>query len=254
MSGRIRSGTLTGGTMQAITGFFATIIGYPVQWIYSVVGNYGLTIIIITIIVRLCLLPLYAKQIKNSAKMEEISAQQKDIQTRYANNREKMNEEMSALYKKNGVSPMSGCLPLIIQLPIIYGIFAILRNPLTYMTANNMIAAVHESFLWVEDLSQPDAWILPIAAGITTYFTSAVAMSASAGPANGMMNSMKYFMPIMIFLMGRSFPAGLALYWTIGNILQIIQSYILNKNRRKKKAQAEAEAEVLRRMKKDKQY
>ena len=239
--------------MAAITGFFAKIIGYPFQWIYSVLHDYGLTIIIVTLIVRLCLLPLYAKQIKNQSKTAEIQSQIKDIQTRFANNRERMNQEMNDLYAKAGVSPMSGCLPLIIQLPIIYGLFAVLRNPLTYMTSNNMIAAVHESFLWITDLSQPDSWILPILAGVTTYLTSATTMSAqsAAGAANGMMNSMKYFMPVMIFLMGRSFPSGLTLYWTIGNCFMIVQTWLFNRKNKKKKAQEEAEAEVLRRMKKD---
>jgi YidC/Oxa1 family membrane protein insertase len=240
--------------MQAITGFFATIIGYPVQWIYSVINNYGITIIIVTFIVRLCLIPLYAKQMKNSAKMAGLQSKQKEIQARYANDRTKMNEEMQALYQKEGISTMSGCLPLLIQLPIIWGLFALLRNPLQYMTSTNMIAAVHESFLWVTDLSQPDSWILPIIAGVTTYFTSVLGMSTSASGAsqpNGMMNSMKYFMPIMIFLMGRSFPAGLALYWAIGNCVTIAQSWFFNKRNAKKKAQEEAEAEVLKRMKKE---
>ena len=237
--------------MAAITGFFAKIIGYPFQWIYSVLHDYGLTIIIVTLIVRLCLLPLYAKQIKNTSKTAEIQSQIKDIQTRFANNRERMNQELNDLYAKAGVSPMSGCLPLIIQLPIIYGMFAILRNPLTYMTANNMIAAVHESFLWVTDLSQPDPWLLPILAGITTYLTSEASMASQGGAANGMMASMKYFMPIMIFLMARSFPAGLALYWTVGNCVMIIQTFLFNRKKKKEQAQAEAEAEVLKRMKKE---
>ena len=160
---------------MGISGFFATIIGYPMQWIYSLVQNYGISIIILTVIVRLCLLPLYAKQIKTSAKMAGLQAKQKEIQSKYANNRQKMNEELQALYQKEGVSTMSGCLPLIIQLPIIYGLFALLRNPLTYMKAGSMIAAVHESFLWIPDLSQPDAWLLPIIAAITTYFSALTA-------------------------------------------------------------------------------
>ena len=237
--------------MAAITGFFARIIGYPFQWIYSFLHDYGLTIIIVTLIVRLCLLPLYAKQIKNTSKQAELQSQIKDIQTRFANNRERMNQEMNDLYAKAGISPMSGCLPLIIQLPIIYGMFAILRNPLTYMTANEMIAAVHESFLWVTDRSQPDPWILPIIAGLTTYLTSAASMASQGSAANGMMASMKYFMPIMIFLMARSFPAGLSLYWTVGNLVMIVQTWIFNKKRDKEKLQAEAEAEVLKRMKKE---
>ena len=237
--------------MAAITGFFATVIGYPMQWIYSVVHNYGVSIIILTLLVRLCLLPLYSKQIKNSAKMAELQPKLKEIQTRYANNREKMNEEVSKLYEQAGTKPTSGCLPLIIQLPIIYGLFALLRNPLVYMKMTTMIAAVHESFFWVTDLSQPDSWILPIIAGITTYFTSAVSMAGTENAGGGMMSGMKYFMPILIFLMGRSFPSGLALYWTIGNCFMIVQSFIFNKKRKKQKAQEEAEAEVLKRMKKD---
>ncbi len=236
---------------MGISGFFATIIGYPMQWIYSLVQNYGISIIILTIIVRLCLLPLYAKQIKTSAKMASLQAKQKEIQTKYANNREKMNEEMQALYQKEGISTMSGCLPLIIQLPIMYGLFALLRNPLTYMKAGNMIAAVHESFIWISDLSQPDAWLLPVVAAVTTYFTSAINMGGSQAAGNGMMASMKYLMPIMIFLMARSFPAGLALYWTIGNLVMIIQAFIFKRKDNKKKAMEEAEAEVLRRMKKE---
>ena len=236
--------------MGAITGFFATIIGYPMQWIYSVVNSYGVSIIILTLLIRLCLLPLYAKQIKSSAKMAELQPKMKELQTKYANNREKLNEEMSKLYEQAGTKPTSGCLPLIIQLPIIYGLFALLRNPLTYMTSSNMIAAVHESFFWINDLSQPDAWILPIIAGVTTYFTSAVSMSAAEG-AGGAMSGMKYFMPVIIFLMGRSFPAGLALYWTIGNCFMIVQTLIFNKKKKKQKAQEEAEAEVLKRMRKE---
>ena len=238
--------------MAAITGFFAKLIGYPILWVYSFIGDYGITIIIITLIVRLCLLPLYAKQIKSQAKTAGLQSQIRDIQTKYANNRERMNQELNDLYAKAGVSPMSGCLPLIIQMPIIFGLFAVLRNPLEYMTANNMIAAVHESFLWVGDLSQPDPWLLPILAGITTYFTSTASAAAQgAAGANGMMNTMKYFMPIMIFLMGRSFPAGLALYWTVGNVVMIIQTVLFNKKNKKKAAMEEAEAEVLKRMKKE---
>ena len=237
--------------MSAITGFFATIIGYPMQWIYSVVNNYGLSIIAITIIIRLCLLPLYTKQIKNSAKMSEIQPQIKEIQNKYARDRVKMNEEMNNLYAKAGVSPTSGCLPLLIQLPLIWGLFALLRNPITYMTKNPaMVAAVHEGFLWVEDLSQTDPWILPIIAAITTYFTSEVSMG-TAGGQGGMAASMKYFMPIMIFIMGRSFPAGLTLYWTIGNCVIIVQTLIVNNRKKKKQAAEAAEAEVLKRMKKE---
>ena len=212
---------------MGISGFFATIIGYPMQWIYSLVQNYGISIIILTVIVRLCLLPLYAKQIKTSAKMAGLQAKQKEIQSKYANNRQKMNEELQALYQKEGVSTMSGCLPLIIQLPIIYGLFALLRNPLRYITKDSMIFAFHEPFLWIKDLSQPDPWILPIIAGVATFIAFTMNRmlqdtgSDAANQSAAMMKMMQYIFPIMILWMARSFPSGLALYWAVSQIIQI---------------------------------
>ena len=79
-------------------------------------------------------------------------------------------QAMMAEYSKYGVSPLSGCLPMLIQMPIIMGLFALLRNPLRYITEDSMIFAFHEPFIWIDDLSQPDPWILPIIAGVATFF------------------------------------------------------------------------------------
>ena len=128
-------------------GFLAKIIGYVMQFIYSLVNNYGLSIIILTFLVRLCLLPLYNKQNKYTAAMADLQPKINDIQTKYAADRNTMNEKLNEVYQDAGVSPLAGCLPMVIQLPIILGLFALLRNPLTYMTAQEMITAVHESFL-----------------------------------------------------------------------------------------------------------
>ncbi|MBR0139595.1 MAG: membrane protein insertase YidC [Firmicutes bacterium] len=222
----------------------STAIGTLLSGIYGIVDNYGLSIIILTLLVRLCMLPLYAKQIKETAKMSEIQPKMKEIQTRYAADPATRDQKISELYKENNVNPASGCLPLLIQMPFIFGLFALLRNPLTYMTQDSMIMAVHEAFLWVPDLCQPDAWILPIIAGISTYFTFSATNQASNGDAMGMNNAMKYFYPVMIFLLGRSFPAGLALYWAVGNIFTIGQTLLLNKKRQQEKFKAEAEKEA----------
>lgn len=211
------------------------------SYIYNLVGNYGISIIILTLIVRLVMLPLYNKQNKYSAAMAELQPKINELQTRYAADRNTMNEKISELYSEANVSPLSGCLPLVIQMPIIIGLFALLRNPTTYMTAANMVTAAHESFLWISDLSQPDNWILPIAAGITTYLTSATT-SVGDSSTNAMM---KYFFPIMIFLFGKSYPAGLALYWALGNVFTYFQTAYFNKKKKKadreKAVQAEAE-------------
>ena len=232
--------------MNNFFGLFAKIIGPVLALIYTLVKNYGVSIIILTFLIRLLLIPLYSKQMKYTAKMSEIQPVIKDIQTRYANNKEKMNEEMQKIYQQYGVSPTSGCLPMLIQMPIIFGLFMLLRQPLTYMTAPEMVTAVHEGFFWIPDLCQPDPWILPILAGITTYFTFSV---NSGNDATGMTNSMKYFYPVLIFLIGRSFPAGLALYWAVGNLFTIIQNLYFNKQRKNDAIKAAAEAEVIKKRK-----
>ena len=223
--------------MNFIIGLFAKPIGSLLAWIYGIVNNYGLSIIILTVLVRLIILPLYAKQIKYQTKISEIQPKLKEIQERYAADRETLSQKTMELYREEGVSPSSGCLPMLIQLPIIMGLFALLRAPLSYMTAPQMIAAVHESFLWVKDLCQPDSWILPLIAGISTYLTYTVGMmgqSTSGGdPTGAMSKMMKYFFPIFIFLLGRSFPAGLALYWAIGNTFMIFQGFYMKRVREK---------------------
>ncbi|MBP5185624.1 MAG: membrane protein insertase YidC [Clostridiales bacterium] len=220
--------------MNFIIGLFAKPIGSLLAWIYGMVNNYGLSIIILTLLVRLIILPLYARQIKYQLKMTDLQPKLKEIQEKYANDRQTLSEKTLELYRQEGVSPSSGCLPLLIQMPIIMGLFALLRSPLTYMTAPQMIAAVHESFLWIKDLCQPDSWILPLIAGLSTYLTYTVGAmgNTSGGDPTGAMNKMmQYFFPIFIFLMGRSFPAGLALYWAVGNMFMIFQGFYMKRVR-----------------------
>ena len=229
----------------------AVLIGYIMAFIYNLVNNYGLSIIILTVLTRLVMLPLYAKQIDYSAKMSAVQDEVKDIQTRYAKDQAKANEKLQELYAREHVNPVSGCLPMLIQMPFIIGLFTLLRQPLAYMSQPSMVMAVHESFLWIKDLCQPDNWILPILAGVTTYLTTQ-ATSAGPGAAAGGMNSavMKYFYPVMIFLLGRSFPAGLALYWAIGNVFTIGQTLIMNKKREKTDFEAAVEREARKNVKK----
>jgi YidC/Oxa1 family membrane protein insertase len=223
--------------------FLAKPIGYLMALVYRLIDNYGISIIILTVVVRLCLVPMYAKQIKYSAAMADLQPKIQDLQKRYAHDKNTLNQKMNELYQQENVSPLSGCLPLIIQMPIIFGLYAVLREPLKYLTTPEMIAAVHESFLWVPDLSQPDTWILPIIAGVSTFFTY-TATSASGDPSANAMKSMQYFFPVMIFLLGRSFPAGLALYWAVGNVFMIFQTLYFNKKRKQEKLRKTAEETV----------
>jgi YidC/Oxa1 family membrane protein insertase len=219
--------------MNTIINAIAQPIGWVLSFIYGLVGNYGIAIIIFTLLVKLCLYPLYAKQIRSTAKMSQLSPKMKAIQQKYANDKQMLNVKMSEFYKEEKFNPAAGCLPLLIQMPIIFGIFALLRQPLLYLDSD-MLFAVHESFLWMVDLSQPDKWILPILAGIATYlsFLTTNNKQAQTQPGmDGMMKMMKYVFPLMIVLMGRSFSAGLSLYWFFGQFIQIFFNLHLSKVR-----------------------
>ena len=228
-------------------GIVAKPIGYLLALIYKLVGNYGISLIILTVIVKLVLYPMYAKQIKSTANMSDMSEKAKEIQNRYANDKEKMNEEMQKLYAETGFNPMSGCLPMLIQFPIIMGLFALLRNPMKYMPSDPaLMFANHESFLWIKDLAQPDLWILPIAAGLATFFAfsmnSAMNMTqpgANPGQQKAMNAIMKYFFPLSILWLARSYPAGLAIYWAGGQFMQIFFNLRINKIREEMKVEKE---------------
>ena len=221
--------------MQTMIGWIAKPLGWFLGWLYDLVGSYGIAIVIFTIVVKLCLYPLYAKQMKSTVAMSKVQPRMKELQSKYDNDKETLNAKLAELYKEENINPAGGCLPMIIQMPIIFGLFALLRNPLAYMgTSERMLFAIHESFLWMTDLSQPDKWILPIAAGVATFFAFSMQQNQqqnAPGGAGGMMKSMKYIFPIMIVLMGRSFPSGLTIYWCLSQIIQIFYNLRMNKVR-----------------------
>ena len=144
---------------------------------------------------------------------------------------------------------MSGCLPMIIQMPIIMGLFALLRNPLMYMDeeSSSMIFAFHEKFLWIEDLSQPDKWILPIIAGVATFIAFTMnrllqdngGADAQAQQMNSMMKMMQYIFPLMILWLARTYPSGLSVYWAVSQIIQIGFNIHLTTIRKKIRKEAE---------------
>jgi YidC/Oxa1 family membrane protein insertase len=162
----------------------------------------------------------------------------KALQDRHKNDKEALGREMQKLYKEENYNPAKGCLPMLIQMPIIMGLFALLRNPMMFLGDNHaMLLAVHESFLWIPDLSQADTWILPVAAALTTFLSYRMTMSQTSNtPGNDagaamapMMKVMQVFFPVMILMMGRTVPAGLTIYWFLGNIFTIGQTFLLRR-------------------------
>ena len=243
--------------------FISTPLGHLLNFIYGFCGDYGLSIIIFTLIVRGCLFPLYASQIKGQLKMADIQPKMQALQKKYAGEREALGREMQKLYKEEGYNPMMGCLPLIIQMPILMGLFYMLRNPGMYVKdalgqpLEQIIVASHEAFFlmpWIQDLSQPDMWLLPAITGVTTFLSMSMTGMMAGGAAAGgggdmaatmqpMMKVMRVFMPVFIFVIGRQMPSGLAVYWCIGNLFTVGQTWLL-KNMRKKAAAAKAAGEA----------
>ena len=206
------------------------ILAKPLAWLltmlYGFVGNYGITVLILTVIVKLALYPFYKKQILSTAGMADMQPKLQEIQRKYANDKETMNAKIGELYQEEGFNPAGGCLPMIVQMIIIMGLFTLLRNPLAYIQADSsMYFAIHEAFFWIKDLSQPDPWILPILAGVTTFFSFWLNMQTSpqagAMGSNAMSKMMQYFFPIMIVWLARTYPSALAIYWFISQFIQI---------------------------------
>ena len=227
-------------------GILAKPLGFLLTWLYDIIGNYGIALIVVTVIVKLCLYPVYAKSIKSTMRMTEMQPKIQEIQQKYAKDKELMNEKLTELYKEEGVSMYGGCLPMIVQMIVIMGLFALLRNPMAYIDSDSMLFAIHEPFLWIQDLAQPDKWILPILAAIATFIATTMSQNTGAAGANAqqtkMMNSiMKYFFPIMILWMARSYPAGLAIYWFGSQLIQIFYNMRFAKMR-KESAEKRAKA------------
>ena len=216
----------------------ASPLGNLLTWLYDFIGSYGIAVLVLTVIIKLALYPVYAKQIKATMNMSKMQPKINEIQQKYAKDKQLMNEKMAELYKEEGGSMYGGCLPMIVQMLVIMGLFSLFRNPMNYIGSDQMLFAVHESFLWIQDLAQPDKWILPIISGVATfiayYFSQTTQAGANADQMQVMNKMMKYIFPVMILLMARSYPAGLALYWSGSQIMQIF--YNIRFARMKKKA------------------
>ena len=214
--------------------FLAKPFGYILQFLYGLIGNYGLCIVLFSAVIRIAMYPLYKSQITNTAGMAEFSQKSQEIQKKYANDKEMMNQKLAELQQESGYSPASGCLPIFLQMLVISGLFVLLRYPLNYYE-ESMVFAVHESFLWIKDLSQPDPWILPILSGVSTFISFTMTSMAQITPGqsnNAMSKIMKFVFPVMIMWLAHSYPAGIAIYWFVSQFAQIFFNLRFNKLRK----------------------
>lgn len=205
-----------------------------VQWFADVINimygltvdigipNYGLAIIFMTIIIKLVLFPLTQKQMKSMRAMQEIQPKTKYLQEKYKDDPQKMQQKVMELYKENGVNPMGGCLPLLIQMPIFIAFYQSLFN-------FKFIETAHAGFLWIPNIGNPDPYyILAILAAVTTFLQQKVSMTQSNDPTQ---KTMMYFMPVFMAWIALKMPAGLPLYWVVFNILGILQQLYVNKSK-----------------------
>lgn len=208
------------------TGFWSKYFVYPLSQLIiffaELVKNYGLSIVIVTIIIRLLLLPLNVKQIRSSIAMQRIQPELQELQKKYSSKdavtQQKLQQETLALFQKHGANPLAGCLPVLIQMPILIAFYqAIMRTE----------EIKHGSFLWFQ-LGSTD-YILPLIAGAATYFQQKLMMADTPNLDNPQMKMMLYMMPIMITVIGFILPSALALYWVVGNLFMVAQTIFVRK-------------------------
>jgi membrane protein insertase, yidC/oxa1 family len=180
---------------------------------------------------------------RSMSAMKLIQPEIDKINKKYKNDRQKQSELLSKLYKDNNINPAAGCLPLLIQLPILTAMYSVIREPIKYVFANNeaLYKTADIGFFWVKHLTDVDKinvggmdlpFILPVMSAIFTYLQLKMSTARSSSDnemAQGMSKNMSVMMPIMMLIWGVMFPAGLMLYWVTGTIVQIIQQYFIGK-------------------------
>ena len=213
--------------------YFVELMSRCIHYLYEFTVNigfpsYALAIIILGFIVRILLFPLSLKQMKSTIGMSDIQPELKEIQARYKNNRQKMSEEINKLYAEHNVNPMAGCLPILIQMPILYAIFRAMRN----YDYNE-----HASFFWIDSLKNPDPYyIFPIVLVLLMFFQQKLTMSKEAVATNQSMKVMLYVMPLMMGFVSLNLPSGVGVYWVTTSSIMLVQQVFMNKQREKEKA------------------
>lgn len=204
---------------KMFAGWFAQLF----EWLYLATDKIGfpswiLTVFLFTLIVRGLMQPLMGKQMRSSRKMQLLKPELDEIRRRYASNPQKMNEATSALYKENDCSPTAGCLPLLIQMPILIWLFAAIR---TYNPVNSAYPDIVNSafnFMWIDNLAEPDptGWVLPLIVAASTF---AQQWFTTADRTDRTQRMMMFMMPLMFFFFSRSFPALMCFYWIFYSLI-----------------------------------
>jgi YidC/Oxa1 family membrane protein insertase len=185
------------------------------DWLFNATGNYGLAIILMTLLLRVVLFPLTAKGMRANFKMQEIQPEIKELQKKFKKDPDQLNRATTELWKKNGVNPFAGCITMLIQLPVIFGFIGALRE---YEFVGN------PAFLWIPHLGQSDPiYILPVLAAIGTYVQSKITTPTT----DKSMQTMTYMFPVMVLAFGFKMPAAFTLYWVFSSVFSVAERYLI---------------------------
>ncbi|MCL5959635.1 MAG: YidC/Oxa1 family membrane protein insertase [Chloroflexi bacterium] len=201
------------GIVHPLADALALLTGY--------IGNYGLAIILFTIAVKLVMLPLTIQQLRSSKAMMVIQPKLRELQKKYGKDREKLMQEQMALYKEHKVNPAAGCLPLLIQMPVWFGLYQAL------MLLNSREGFAVGGFLWIPSLAHQEGapYILAILTAATQWVVQRMMAPKTDDPQQKTMNQMTQFMPLMFLVFAFQVPAGLVLYWVTSNLFTFVQQY-----------------------------
>jgi len=185
------------------------------KFFYQYTGNYGVAIIILTILIKILFHPLTRKQYESMREMQKIQPKMQAIREKFKNDKERMNREVMDLYRTHKINPLGGCWPMLLQIPVFFALYKALLNSIELRHAPFM--------LWIQDLSEKDpCYVTPIIMGVTMFLQQK--MTPAAGDPN--QQKMMMFMPIIFTFLFLSFPSGLVLYWLVNNILTIGQQFV----------------------------
>lgn len=209
---------------QVLVDFMRTLLTYCYNLTQAIgFPSYGIAIIILTIAIKAVLAPLTAKQVKSMKGMQKLQPKMKEIQKKYKNDPQKAQQEIAKMYKELGVNPLSGCLPLLVQMPFLIAIF--------YALQGYPYDPAYESFLWLPSLGEEDhLYILPVLSALSTFVMSKQTAGDNSGVAAGQQKIMQIFMPLFIGYISLNFPSGLVIYWVVSNVFQMIQQFFIYRN------------------------
>jgi YidC/Oxa1 family membrane protein insertase len=223
-----------------ILGWLENILKFILVTFYKVIPNYGVAIILLTVFIKIVLFPFTHKSYESTSKMQSIGPKINELREKYKDNPNKMNAEMAAMYKREGINPMGGCLPILFQMPIFIALYGLLNKHFDLRGAVFIEG-------WITDLSSPETvFTLPFTIPILgwseihllpflfvgTQLWSSKQMSSGSMTSNNQMKMMTYLMPVMFFFILYDMPSGLLLYWTVTNLLTTAQQMFITRHQK----------------------